>query len=93
MGFRFRKRIRVAKRLYVNLSKSGTSFSIGQRGATVNLSKRRGPTLTVGAPGTGLSYQTRLGKRRSSPGVAPSLVMVALSVGVAALIFWWIFMR
>ncbi len=42
MGFRFRKRIRVAKRLYVNLSKSGTSFSIGQRGATVNLSKRRG---------------------------------------------------
>jgi hypothetical protein len=58
MGFRFRKRIRLAKGVYWNLGKKGSSLSIGGRGATVNVSKK-GVRDTLSVPGTGLSYQTR----------------------------------
>ncbi len=37
MGFRFQKRIRIFKGLTLNLSKSGTSWTVGRRGASVNL--------------------------------------------------------
>jgi hypothetical protein len=62
MGFRFRKRISLGKFLHFDLSKSGVSTSIGRPGATVNLGKR--PKLTVGIPGSGLSYQASLPKRK-----------------------------
>ncbi|KAB8331127.1 DUF4236 domain-containing protein [Scytonema tolypothrichoides VB-61278] len=42
MGFRFRKSVKIAPGLKLNLSKSGGSLSIGGRGATVNLSSRGG---------------------------------------------------
>ncbi|HEX9449000.1 MAG TPA: DUF4236 domain-containing protein, partial [Dongiaceae bacterium] len=59
MGFRFRKSIRLAKGLRINLSKGGASLSIGGQGATVNLSKR-GTKVTAGLPGTGLSWSETL---------------------------------
>src|SRR5258708_14270346 len=37
MSFRFRKRLRLAKLLRVNLAQSGASLSVRRRGATVNL--------------------------------------------------------
>jgi hypothetical protein len=40
MGFRFRKRIRLAKGIYWNLGKKGSSLSVGRRGATMNISKK-----------------------------------------------------
>jgi Protein of unknown function (DUF4236) len=58
MGFRFRKRIRLAKGVYWNLSKRGSSLSIGGRGATANISKK-GIRDTFSVPGTGISYQTK----------------------------------
>lgn len=59
MGFRFQKRIRIFKGLTLNLSKSGTSWTVGGPGASVNV---RGDkvTGTVGAPTTGLSYRHTL---------------------------------
>jgi hypothetical protein len=59
MGFRFQKRIRLFKGLTLNLSKSGTSWTVGGPGASVNV---RGDkvTGTVGVPGTGLSYRETL---------------------------------
>ena len=59
MGFRFQKRIRIFKGLTLNLSKSGTSWTLGGPGASVNV---RGDkvTGTVGVPGTGLSYRETL---------------------------------
>jgi len=66
MSFRFRKRISLGKFLRVKLSKSGASLSIGKPGMTVNVGHRRGTRATVGIPGSGVSYQTRLGKRRAS---------------------------
>jgi hypothetical protein len=68
MGLRFQKRIRLFKGLTLNLSKTGTSFSLGGRGARVNI---RGDkvTGTVGIPGTGLSYRERLDKPTERPEV------------------------
>lgn len=59
MGFRFQKRIRIFKGLTLNLSKSGSSWTVGRPGASVNL---RGDKVTgnVGIPGTGLSYRESL---------------------------------
>ncbi len=65
MGFRFRRRLRIAKGLYLNVSKTGTSVSIGRRGATLNLSEH-GTRTTVGLPGSGLSYRSRTRPWRSA---------------------------
>jgi len=61
MGLRYRKRIKIANGLWLNLSGSGVSLSMGGAGATINLSSRRGATATFGIPGTGLSYRTSFG--------------------------------
>lgn len=82
MGFRFQKRLRIFKGLTVNLSKSGTSWSVGRPGATVNL--RRGKlTGNVGIPGTGMSYRQRLGDS-SGAGWIKALLVVIIIVGVAS---------
>lgn len=68
MGLRLQKRIRLFKGVTLNLSKTGVSFSLGGRGARVNI---RGDkvTGTVGIPGTGLSYRERLDKPIERPKV------------------------
>lgn len=52
---RFRKSLKIAPGVRVNLSRSGPSLSVGGRGATANFSKR-GTRTTLGIPGTGLSF-------------------------------------
>jgi hypothetical protein len=59
MGFRFRRSIKLAPGIRLNLSKYGVSASIGRRGATVNISGK-GTKATVGIPGTGVSYSENL---------------------------------
>jgi hypothetical protein len=65
MGFRFRRSIRLGKGLRINLSKSGASLSVGRHGATMNL-EPKGKKVTVGLPGTGLSYSQMLSKAPES---------------------------
>jgi len=59
MGFRFRRSLRLAPGIRINLSKTGASLSLGRRGATLNFSGR-GTKATVGLPGSGLSYSEML---------------------------------
>src|SRR6218665_3463308 len=59
MGLRFQKRIRIFKGLTLNLSKSGTSWTVGGPGASVNLKDGKA-TGNVGIPGNGISYRERL---------------------------------
>ena len=59
MGFRFRRSLRLAPGIRINLSKTGASLSLGRRGATLNFSGR-GTKATVGLPGSGLSYSTMI---------------------------------
>lgn len=60
MGLRFRKSIKIAPGIRLNLSKTGTSMSVGKPGLSVNLG-RNGLTGNVGIPGTGLSYRKKIG--------------------------------
>jgi len=63
MGFRFFKRIGLAKGVTLNLSKSGGSVSVGPQGARLTLGPQ-GARISLGIPGTGLYYTTNfsLGK-------------------------------
>lgn len=58
MGFRFRKRIKLAPGVHLNLSKGGISTSIGGNGLTANFRNGKQKT-TVGIPGTGLSFESK----------------------------------
>lgn len=60
MGFTFRKRIKIAPGISVNIGKKGvSSISIGGKGGSINLGKR-GIHGTASIPGTGLSYRKKL---------------------------------
>ena len=55
MGWRFRKRIKLAPGLHVNLGMKGLSFTVGGAPVSMNFG-RRGRRTTVSLPGTGLSF-------------------------------------
>lgn len=58
MGFNFRKSLKIAPGVCLNITKKGvSSVSLGGKGARVNLGKK-GTRTTVGMPGTGLSYSS-----------------------------------
>ena len=63
MGYRFRKRKKLAPGATLNIGKRGGSVSLGRRGASLNVG-RRGAQATISLLGTGLSYVAQLGKRR-----------------------------
>ena len=56
MGFNFRKSLKIAPGVKLNMTKKGiSSLSVGKNGARVNIGKK-GTKTTVGIPGSGLSY-------------------------------------
>ena len=57
MSAYFRKSIKIAPGIRINLSKRGTGVSFGTRGAHVSLSPTGRVTKTVGIPGTGIYYR------------------------------------
>ena len=59
MAFRFQKRIKILPGLRLNVSKTGVSWTVGTRGASVT-TRDGNLTGNVGLPGTGLSYRKRL---------------------------------
>lgn len=88
MGFKFRKRIKIAPGVHLNLSKSGVSTSIGKPGATVNIGKK-GVKATLGVSGAGLSYSQTLTDGSTSdltqrPTKSSSLLAKLLAFAVVA---------
>jgi hypothetical protein len=93
MGLRFQKRIKILPGVYINLSKSGVSASVGGKGATVNVGSTGRRMVTFGIPGTGLSYRMPL-----SSTVLLALVAAVVLIGlvyliapeqVRAALHWW----
>lgn len=82
MGLRYRKILKIAPGLKLNISKSGISASLGKKGASINLG-RKGTRTTIGAPGTGLSYST-YSKHKS--GSLKYVLFILLVIIVAAYI-------
>jgi len=78
-GFRFRKQISVLPGVKINLSKSRVSTSLGGRGATVNVGADGRRMVTVGIPGTGMSYRVPL---------TGSIILLALALAVIVGIAW-----
>ncbi|MGQ9780150.1 MAG: DUF4236 domain-containing protein [Bacillota bacterium] len=61
LSFRFRKSIRLARGVRLNLSKSGVGLSIGGKGFRVDVGPR-GVYTSADIPGTGLYSINYLGK-------------------------------
>lgn len=70
---RFRKSIKLAPGIRMNLSGSGLSWTLGPRGASIGIG-RRGSYLNTGIPGTGLYSRTRLSHNGGTrgPSVTPT---------------------
>ena len=70
---RFRKTIKIAPGLKLNLSKSGVSTTIGKRGLSATVNKD-GAYLNTGVPGTGLSHREKIGGGSdSAPNYEPEI--------------------
>lgn len=66
----FRKSIKIAPGVHINLSKRGTGVSFGGRGAHVSFSPTGRITKTVSIPGTGIYYRdtsTNHSRSKKSP--------------------------
>lgn len=59
MAWNYRKRIKIAPGVHLNLSKGGISTSIGPKGAKISIGKN-GVYLNTSIPGTGLYSRTKL---------------------------------
>ncbi len=64
MGFRFRKSIGFGP-FRINFSRRGAGVSVGVPGARVTNSATGRKYLTLGIPGTGISWTRTIGSRRS----------------------------
>ncbi|MDA2163843.1 DUF4236 domain-containing protein [Bacillus cereus group sp. Bc252] len=65
MGFKFRKSIKVAPGVKVNVTHKGVGVSAGVKGARISTGPS-GSRITTSLPGTGISYEQRIGKKKGS---------------------------
>lgn len=63
MGLRFRKSIKIAPGIKLNIGKKSVGLSIGGKHAGVSVNSKTGARARVSTPGTGLSYTTKIGKK------------------------------
>ena len=79
MGFRFQKRITLAKAIRLVLSKTGVSISFGMRGLWLNV-RRKIATVSIGIHGTGISYRKTISLISIIKIIA--LIFIALTIAV-----------
>lgn len=83
MALRFRRSIKLAPGLRLNLSKSGLGLSAGIRGLRVGLDPRGRTYTSAGIPGTGLSMRQYGGKSNAAGYLA---LGVAIGCGIVAVL-------
>jgi len=66
MALRFRRTLKIAPGVRLNLTKTGVSARIGPRGTGVTVGTR-GTTVSAGIPGTGLHASQKLKANRTQP--------------------------
>ena len=83
MAWNYRKRIKIAPGVHLNLSKGGVSTSIGPKGAKVTFGKD-GTYMNKGIPGTGLYSREKLssGNKSSNSGCAIVFMVIFLLMGL-----------
>lgn len=60
MGFRFRKSVKIAPGVKLNFGKKSAGMSIGGKYGGVSFNSKTGARVRASAPGTGLSYSTKI---------------------------------
>ena len=65
MAWNFRRRIRLASGLHINLSKKGASISVGPRGFSMTFG-RDGVTMNSSLPGIGLYSRRKIITRKTT---------------------------
>ena len=65
MGVRYRKSIKLGGGAKLNIGKKSAGISFGGKHGGISINSRTGATGHVSAPGTGLSYRTKLGGGKS----------------------------
>ena len=65
MGLRFRKSFKIAPGIRFNLGKKSAGISIGGKTGGISFNSKTGVRARVSAPGTGLSYSTKLGSKKT----------------------------
>lgn len=61
MGFKFRKSVKIAPGVKLNLNKKSAGISIGGKGAHYTVNSKGKRTTSVGVPGTGVYYSSSKG--------------------------------
>lgn len=84
MGFRFRQRIKIAPGFYLNLGKRGINSVSARAGWFTSNFNRDGVKHTIGAHGTGLSYET---KRSTSYELRPMGKFLVVLIFLIILLF------
>lgn len=64
MGFRFRKSIKLAPGVKINLGKKSAGLSIGNKYGGMSINSKAGVRSRVSVPGTGMSYTQKIGGKR-----------------------------
>ncbi|MDA1636510.1 DUF2614 family zinc ribbon-containing protein [Bacillus cereus] len=84
MGFIFRKSIKVAPGVRLNVSKRGIGVSAGVKGARISTGPS-GTRVTTSIPGTGISYEQRIGNKPRAEQVYDQPVYTPQTVDVNAI--------
>jgi hypothetical protein len=71
MAFRFRRSVKIAPGVRLNLTKTGVSALVGPRGAGVTMGTS-GTTVSAGLPGTGLHVSKKLKPAATKPDAGPA---------------------
>ncbi len=69
MAFRFRRRIKVAPGVHLNIGKNGVSTSLGTRGASITMGSK-GTYLNTSIPGTGMYNRQKIGDNSPSQNIS-----------------------
>lgn len=65
MGLRFRKSVKIAPGVKLNLNKKSVGVTVGGKGAHYTVNSKGRKTASVGIPGTGISYSHISGGKKS----------------------------
>lgn len=68
MAMRFRRSVKVAPGVKVNLNKKSMGVTVGTKGAHYSVNSSGTKTSSVGIPGTGVSYVNSSGKKSQNSG-------------------------
>lgn len=75
---RFRKRVRIAPGVSLNVGKKSVGVRVGGRGYGVSSNTKTGTRATVGLPGTGVSYSKKVGSAPKGNDTDPEAVAMAI---------------